>query len=49
MLQWKVLLVMEEFENERLQKIAPAPFGKMRPKSTLDLSSWKPPKAVTRK
>ena len=30
MLQWKRLLLLEEFENERLPKIGPAAVGKMR-------------------
>ena len=36
MLKWKGLLLLEEFENERLPKIVPAAFGKMGSKSTLD-------------
>ena len=40
---------MEEVENERLPKIVPAAFGKMGSKSTLDLTTWKPPIANSKK
>ena len=36
MLYWKFLLLLEEFENERLPKIVPVAFGKMGFKSRLD-------------
>ena len=49
MLQWKRLLVLEEFENERLPKIMPATFTKTGFKSTLDLPIWKPRKATAKK
>ena len=49
MLQWKGLLVLEEFENERLLKIMPAASGKMGSESALDLHIWKPPKATAKK
>ena len=39
MLQWRRLLVLEEFENGRLPKIVPDAFGKMGSKSTLDFGS----------
>ena len=49
MLQLKRLLVMEEFENERLSKIVPAVFGKMGFKSTLDSPTWTLAKATVKK
>ena len=49
MLQWKPLLVLEKYENERLTKIARPACGKMGFTSTLDLPTWKPPKATAKK
>ena len=45
----ETLLVLEEFENERLPKILPAAFGKMGFKNTLDLPTWKLPEATAKK
>ena len=49
MLQRKHLVVLEDFENERLSKIVPATFGKMGFKSTLDLTGWKLQKGTAKK
>ena len=49
MLVWKRLLVLEEFENERLPEIVLVAFGKMRSKSTLDLSTWRLPNVTAKK
>ena len=49
MLQWKRLLVLKEFETERLLKIVPAAFHKMGFKSTLDSPTWKLRKATAKK
>ena len=49
MLQWKRLIMLEELETCRLPKIVPAAIGKMTFKSTLDLLTWKPPKATAKK
>ena len=49
MWQWKRLLVLEKFENDRLPKIMPAAFGKMGFKSTLDLPTWKLAKVTAKK
>ena len=49
MLQWKRLLVLEKFKNERLSKIVLAVFGKMGFKSIVDLPTWKLPKATAKK
>ena len=49
MLQWKgLLVVLEDFENDRLPKIVQAALTKMGFKSTLDLPTWKPPKATAK-
>ena len=49
MLQWKCLLVLEKFENERLLKIVPAALGKMGSGGTLHLPTWKLPKDTVKK
>ena len=48
-LQWKRLLVMEEFENGPFSRIMQAAFGKMGFKSALDLPTWKLPKFTAKK
>ena len=49
MLHWKGLLVLKEFENERLPKIMPVAYGKMGSENTLGLHTWKPTKATAKK
>ena len=48
MLQWKRLQVLEKFENGRLPKIVQASIDKMGLKRTLDLPTWKLPKATAK-
>ena len=49
MSQWKLLLVLEKFENDRLTEIVPAAFRELGFKSTFDLPTWKLPKVTAKK